>query len=290
MFEHTGGNYTWSRNLQYSSGGASVISTPAVGEISSSEGTGIVVCTAEGYEWDDSPKSEKPLWGQSAVYLLDPADGQDIWPQPADYDAWFAASPVIGDVDDDGVCELIVGTEHAVGSDRRRVLVLDGATGSEEANWFLGTGIYHSAAVADIDSDGSLDFVVPCNDGCIYGWTGDGYEALPGFPVNIGEIPGSPAIADIDADMELEIVVGTSDGSLWALEADGSTCSGYPLQVGGNIQGCPAIGEIDGDGHLEVIMVDAGQPRAYCLDLGAGTFPAEMPWRQFQHDSWHTGC
>ncbi len=289
MFEHTGGEETWSRNLQPSTGGASVISTPAVGDIDGDGDLEVVVCTAEGFEWDKSSDLKDVLYGESAVYLLNGSTGSTIWKKS--FSAWFQASPVIADIDGDGTGEIIVGTDHVSGpADRRKLFVLNGANGSIEFEIYLGVGVYHSAAVGDLNDDGSLDFVLPCNNLNIYAWSGEDYTDLSGFPVNVGEIPGSLVLVDVDSDSDLEVVFGTSEGNLWALNSDGSTCSGFPIAVGSYLTGCPAVGEIDGDGHLEIVLVDAGSPTAYCLDLGAGSFPAEMPWRQFQHDSWHSGC
>ncbi|MCD4847058.1 MAG: hypothetical protein K8R76_02575, partial [Candidatus Aegiribacteria sp.] len=287
LFEHTGGAWTWRRNLE--TGGSSVISTPAVGDVSSSHfGMEIVVCTAEGYQTDGDSESSKDY--NSAVYLLDPDNGLDIV-SPAYYNCWFWASPVVADIDDDGVNEIIVGTGIS-GTSSRKVLVLNGNTLNEEHVWNVGSMVKHPVAIGDMNDDGILDVVAVDNSGkvnCWY-WSGDEYQSLPGFPVSIEGIPAAPSIVNIDGDIELEIVVGTGDGYLYAINSDGSICSGYPVSCGSGVFGQVAIGNIDDDNGLEMIFADDINPVLYCYDLGAGTFPAEMPWRQFQHDSWHTGC
>ncbi|MBD3278179.1 MAG: hypothetical protein GF388_07765, partial [Candidatus Aegiribacteria sp.] len=288
MYEHTGGNETWSRNLQYSTNGASVISTPAVADFDGDGACEVVVCTAEGFNVNTDEYSKDLRFGQSAVYLLDGSDGSTIW--KTDFSAWFQASPVVADVDKDGTLEIIVGTDFAAGPyDRRKIFVLNGSTGmvEYEEEYDYG-GVYYAAALGHLDSDPYIDFVVPCSNDTVFAYSGADYSKL--FSVYIGEDPGSPILVDVDGDMELEIVFGTSSGNLWALNTDGTTCSGYPIAVGGDIRACPAAGDIDGDGHLEIVMVDADNPAVYCLDLGAGTYPTLMPWRQFQHDSWHSGC
>ena len=286
LFEHTGGWRTWCRNLEPGLGGSSVICTPAIGDVSSiHSGLEIVVCTAEGFQTDKESSDEKTF--NSAVYLLDPSDGSNIW--KTSFNCWFYSSPVVGDVDNDGVNEIIIGTSG--GTQTNMVLVLDGNTGAVEHTWNVGGWVMGPVALGDLNDDGYLDIAASVNGGTVECWSGLNYQSFSGFPVSVGSTPSrGPSIADIDGDFELEIVVGTADGLLYAINSDGSICSGYPVAFGNGVYGQVAIGNIDADNSLEMILADDSDPVLYCYDLGAGSFPAMMPWRQFQHDSWHTGC
>ncbi len=291
MFDYLG-NKIWQRELE--TGGVSVASTAAVGDISSiHSGNEILVCTSDGFVSNFPPPDGGKDWN-SAVYLLDPSDGSNIW--KTSFNCWFYASPVIGDIDDDGINEVIVGSH--LGTQWKRVFVLDGDYGTLEHTFYVSGTVVNSAAICDLNGDGILDIVAVDNTGHVYCWSGedfsDGnqYDPLPGFPVEVTGIPTSPSIADIDGDFKLEIVIGTGDGYLYAINHDGSICSGYPVTVPelSEITGQPVIANLDNDDSLELMFADGSDSYAYCYDLGVKSFPAEMPWRQFQHDSWHTGC
>ena len=288
LFEHTGGLHTWCKNLEPTSGGASVITTAAIGDVTDHAGLEIIICTAEGFATFD--KDEQRDYN-SGVYLLS-STSADIWDTP--YNCWFWGSPVVADIDGDGYNEIILGTGNS-GTSSKQVLVLDGEYGVEEHSWYVGSMVRNSVGICDLNDDGILDVVATTNGGDVFCWSGesfefgDQYDPLPGFPVEISGVLSAPSIADIDSDLEVEIVVGSSTGDLYAINPDGSICTGFPIACDDYIYGQPAIGDIDGDGHLELVFAGRLTPTLYCYDLGAGTFPAQMPWRQFQHDSWHTG-
>ncbi|MFO8182816.1 MAG: T9SS type A sorting domain-containing protein [Candidatus Aegiribacteria sp.] len=287
-FEHDAGRgtWTWARNLEINQGGSSVITTPAVCDVNNDGKLEVVVCSAEGYLPNNSTPTDQAY--DSAVYILDSADGSDVEP-PLYYDCWFHASPVIVDIDDDGVQEIILGTSG--GSTGNKMLVISGNSNTEEHSWDLDDTVHGPVAIGDIDDNGYLDIVAGLKGGTINCWSGETYSDLTGFPVSIDDDPCSgPSVADIDGDSRLEIIVGTTSGNLYAINHDGSICSGFPINFGNGARGQVAIGNIDNDSGLEMVLADDEVPLIYCYDLGAGTYPALMPWRQFQHDSWHTGC
>ncbi len=297
MYDYAG-NYIWSRELE--DGGVSVTSTPAVGDIASDAvhvGSEILVCTSDGFtsNYPYPPPDGGKDWN-SALYLLDPLNEDvNIWKSPI-FNCYFFASPVVGDIDGDGINEVIVGSH--LGTQWKRVFVLDGDSGTLEHTFYVSGTVPNSAAICDLNGDGILDIVAVDNSGHVYCWSGEDfnggsqYDPLPGFPVEVTGSPTSPSIADIDGDFKLEIVIGTGDGYLYAINHDGSICSGYPVTVPelSEITGQPVIANLDNDDSLELMFADGSDSYAYCYDLGVKSFPAEMPWRQFQHDSWHTGC
>lgn len=74
-----------------------------------------------------------------------------------------------------------------------------------------------SAAVADLDGDGTMEVVLPvgCFGGVhIFDATGNQESFLQTGP----RAQNSPSIGDLDGDGKLEVVLGSYDGQVWALE------------------------------------------------------------------------
>ncbi len=202
------------------------------------------------------------------------------------------ATPAVGDLDGDGVNEVVAATLngailvwHADGTladgwpfwlDRSLVLGLT----DEENRWDY--GFFASPALGDLDGDGTLEVVIGAMDSHVYALRYDG-TALPGFPVllretfttsdgptSIGErIISSPALGDLDNDGGLDIVIGTNQkttgtyGLAYAIRGDGSFLPGWPLSLfgaytgalpyaGEGVPGCPTVCDVDGDGDLEI--------------------------------------
>ncbi|GEM_PF-1387333 len=289
MFDHTGGTRKWACNLEPSLDGASVYATPAMCDVDGGDGIEVLVATAEGYQIQLNGADSTDLWNQSGVYLLNGATGEIIWEESFSNCQIYGA-PVVADLEGDGTNEVIFGIANT--SQNWKVHILDGVTGNVEHSLDIPNRVYGPVGVGDLDDDGYLDIVVGVQTNGIYAWSGAGSHALlPGFPVGTtGSVKSGITLVDMDADFELEIVVGTGDGLLYAINADGSICTGFPVDTGDGISGQVAAGDIDGDGALELVGADDGSAQAWCYDMGSGTYPCEMPWRQFQHDSWHSGC
>ncbi|MBN1655387.1 MAG: VCBS repeat-containing protein [Deltaproteobacteria bacterium] len=215
------------------------------------------------------------LGGEGNVYVFD-SDGYIApgWPRPTQ--DWVFSAPALGDIDGDGVPEIITGTyryvlDESEGFGEGKVYAWH-QDGSPVLGWpmTLETGhyAYSSPTVGDIDEDEELEIVVSVstnynfnnplvNDGKIYVYNEDGTLA-PGWPVSIeGCINSSPALGDIDSDGELEIVVSTwmcdvDEGSVYALEKDGTDVAGWPKTLS-DLPTTPVLGDVDNDNQLEIV-------------------------------------
>lgn len=136
------------------------------------------------------------------------------------------SSPAVGDIDNDGLPEVIVGT--------------------------MSPPWDNTAPATATNPDYSK--------GTIWAINGDGTN-VPGWPVTVEQyINSSPALGDIDHDGQLDIVVGAGRGTagrenlVFAFHADGTPISGWPVVTAATMEAPPALADIDKDGKLEVII------------------------------------
>ncbi len=180
------------------------------------------------------------------------------------------SQPAVGDLDNDGVKEIVVGTSN------RRVYVLR-ANGSVAPGWpvTLSAEVNSSPALGDIDGDGFLDVVVGCGSnfettsgiGRLYVFRRDG-SLLWSFTTSdengdgrADGIYSTPAIGDVDGDGDNEIAFGSWDFRVYVLRKDGTPMPGFPPNPSGlghgirdTIWSSPALADLDHDGKLEIII------------------------------------
>jgi hypothetical protein len=201
------------------------------------------------------------------------------------------SSPILADLDDDGVYELIIANASG------EVLALDGQ-GELLPGWPVLADLHPTAhpeqaafaqgllpenrenfiatvAVGDLDGDGAPEVVAASLQGGVYAWQADG-SPVDGFPVRaIGRAPeefdtdhtydqgfvGSPVLEDLDGDGSLEVIALGMDSRLYAWTAQGEPWGPYPLEIchptlcgtkGFRAITSPAIGDADGDGDLDI--------------------------------------
>lgn len=174
------------------------------------------------------------------------------------------SSAAIGDIDNDGLNEVIIGTNSPP---------WNGDDGSGPFPPQYDVPDYSLATLWAINGDSSL---------------------VPGFPVITEQvIKSSPALGDIDGDGDLEIVVGSGDFSgyvngrqVYAWHGDGTVVAGWPRPTADFILSSPALADLDNDGILDVVIGCGRDAQPFCNTVyawnGSGNnlpgFPVHAPY------------
>jgi hypothetical protein len=190
-------------------------------------------------------------------------------------------SPAIGDLDHDGIPEIVVASKDGY------VFVLDSSL-TLRKQFSTGGDIGSSPAIADLDDDGNKDIVITSGKKLfVYNNTG---SLLNYFPIDIPskqEILSSPVVGDVDGDEVLDILLGTQEGIIHAYNAKGNRVDGFPLQTGGKVLTSPtlfktAAGKVG-------IAVGTEDHFLYAWEYNASYDSSSMPWPMYLHDPQHSG-
>ena len=171
-------------------------------------------------------------------------------------------SPVIGDVDNDGWLDVLIGTANFAGTGG--IYALDGRTGTQKWKYATGDyGTYATPPLGDIDGDGKLETVFPSYAGKIIALEDDGTEK---WKLDKGSAGTKSVIADVNGDGALETVAGAA-GKTWLLQADGTEIWSKNFIIGTE----PTIADLDGDGNLEIIFAALGTHTIVALNVADGS-------------------
>ncbi len=168
-------------------------------------------------------------------------------------------TPVVADIDADGVPEVVV---NAYSDQTDSVLVvLNGEDGSEEAVAGAGTRRSSHVAVADLDDDPELEIVAAASARGIARYDYEAGALNQTWRRATGSLDRlfnsvAPAIADLDGDGTPEIVIGLvvldTDGNILVDEGGGGT---PPPDI--FYSWVPVVSDIDEDGDLDIVTGNA---------------------------------
>ena len=283
-------------------------STPAVGNFDDDPEQEIVVASLRNVF--DDPANPSGTWhveGNLSVFNLD----SSLLPGfPVNIDGWITSSPAVGDINNDGYDEIIVGTmkyfdDNAAPNSGLYVIDRFGqnVTGFPR---LMGKSIYSSPVLADFNNDGFLEIVVSTIRNpygtYIFDYRG---EVLPGWPqFTEGNDYRSPIVGDINGDNNLDIITtagnGFMGGGVYAWNFDGALIEGFPKVTEIDAQASATIADIDNDGKVELIAssdrdeiigswVSKERGSIYVWELDGYYNPVTMEWPTFHHDNQRTG-
>lgn len=170
----------------------------------------------------------------------------------------IASSPVIADVDGDGVDDVLVATAdtlYAISVAKDYIVWSVGISGDS----------YSSPSVGDVDGDGVPEVVLATSGG-LYVVSLEG--VVEAFYPGINADFGSVIISDIDGDGDNELIVALYEGRVEIVDLTGGDYMLGILYVGitgGPLMAPAAIGDVDGDGVPEVV-IGSRDFRLYVID------------------------
>lgn len=160
------------------------------------------------------------------------------------------ASPKFGDMDGDGVAEIVFSTYGISNPYAEGYIHVWDGNGTELTGFPFKTSgpLPGSPAIGDLDGDGSME-IVQGSWNYLYVLNDNG-TSFPGWPKPM-TVNHSAALADLDDDGDLEILVPIG-AAMRAYHHDGSAVTGFPVGATNSLTE-PAIGDLDGDGDLEIL-------------------------------------
>lgn len=255
---------------------------------------------ADEYSYDYDDYVDDSMWGDEEW-----SEGQHE--KIEDYvniDSHILCTPVIADIDNDGVSEMIVAVsyffdheyydkpEHLkelgdidIGKyvassivvfnlDTKQVKWTRDLDLSTDTSTFRAY-IYSSPTVVDLDGDGNLDILVGTSFGLFYVMDHQG-KIREKFPLEMAEIQGAVVAADINDDGKIELVTTDTHGNVAAWTAKGDEI--WEAHVKSLVPQGPAIGDVDGDGHTDVV-VPTVSGNIYVLSGKDGSMVRPYPYR-----------
>ncbi|KAL0916268.1 hypothetical protein M5K25_013763 [Dendrobium thyrsiflorum] len=255
---------------------------------------------ADEYNYDYDDYVDESMWGDEEWTEEKHEKLEDY----VNVDSHILCTPVIADIDNDGVQEMIVAVSYFFdreyydnpdhmadlgGIDIGKYIassIVVFNLDTKQVKWTaeldlsIDTGnfrayIYSTPTVIDLDGDGNLDILVGTSYGLFYILDHRG-KVRNKFPLEMAEIQAPVVAADINDDGKIEIVTSDVHGNVAAWTAQGDEI--WEVHLKSLIPQGPTIGDVDGDGHTDVVIPTISG-NIYVLSGRDGSFVPHFPYR-----------
>jgi subtilisin family serine protease len=304
------GNLIRSWTLPKRRWGGGIEPSPAIGnfdEDSDFEIVSVSPTEKAGYDY------ENEKWINDAAIYIYNMDGTIVDGWPVYVNGSISSSPVVGDINNDGKQEIVVGFTYA--SD----IFPDYDNGGLYAFYRNGTllngwpvekgwNFWSTPALADVDGDKDLEIVASKLGFVTYILHHDGTIAS-GWPRFTGwNDYYSPVVGSLNG-VRLNVLTSAGDGfypsiydhsGVYAWNST-SLVKDFPKVTDFDVQAPVVIDDIDQDRKVEIVASsdwdldisawkDKYRGSIYVWDLEGKYDSSKMPWPTFMHDNQHTGC
>lgn len=154
-------------------------------------------------------------------------------------------SPAIGDIDNDGSKEIVIGTADST-------LNVIRADGTIQAGFpvHLDNVVYSSPIISKLNGN-NFQIAAASSGGYLYLIKPDG-QIVASRQLSQGFI-SSPVIADMNRDSTKEILLAGTDGNILSINPNSALDINWSMQTVSEINSSPVVADVDGDGFTEAV-------------------------------------